>query len=119
MSWEWDAADITEIGYFASEGYAVLKLYSSEEGWFEVRLERILLFSVSNLPDEMEPTFVANVFINTLTGQKLVDTLSALGYGCQDVNSYPEQAFLVHVEGSVVLDAVAENLKLKRLKDLN
>ena len=111
----WSASDVTELAYSATKGCASLELFSLEEArWIGITLEDVLLFNVSNLPGEMEPTFVADVTIHTLTKSRVISELRSCGYGWHDVETYPDSARLVHVEGGVVVDIIASKMSVKR-----
>ena len=90
------------------------KLFSLEEAcWTGVALEDVLLFNMSNLPGEMEPTFVADVTIHSLTKSRVIHALRSCGYGWRDVGTFPGSAYLVHI-GGVVVDIIASNMSVER-----
>ncbi len=107
---EWVSVALIDIRYDAKHALAELMWFDlGSKKWITATGFDVVLFKVSNVPQEWEPSFVVDVSIK-LMDQSILQSLRRLGYGFVAVESLP-MMYHLHAEGDVVIDMVCEQVQ--------
>lgn len=102
--------DLVDIAYSAIALHAELVLkYPEDEMLTVLTCRNVLLFKISNFPDDMEPAFVVDIVVGSLHGASALSALNGDGYDCTP-SSMPAAVHHVHVDGGPVIDIYSSEL---------
>ena len=100
----WEGCNIADILYDAQRGTATIVFFvNSMDAFIKVVGRNVMLFKVSNTPDDMETPHFADIVMEECCLQDAMDRLVQSGYGWRIFRAIDGVNHL-HAEGGTVLD---------------